>query len=719
MKNKIFKKSMIYLLTGLMTISTCNPCTAFAAEAEVPDAADAAVIMEYEEPDSEVPEEVEEAFEEEPAKETEWADEAETEDSAYTEDAVETAEEVEEGAEEAEQADSELLTAASASPAMDDEEWLGEDEEGEDDEDDEEGEDDEDDEDGEVDGDEEGDDNTTGSETDQTDSGEEEEQVKAPELITDVSIININTETYSYRAPKYTAKVSNGNVTVLCEEWRCSDGRVNRSAGAYGGSERFRKFEEGKTYYYSITIQANDEDFFSENTRFNINGKYAAGSLSKDKTVFTATAVFYATSACSHEYKQLTQKATCSASGRVYKQCKYCSQEKKIKDLPKTDHEYKEEKTLMRSATCTAAGEKVFICKNCGARKSETIKALGHNYKVDKNKSKAATCTADGYRYKTCSHAGCSAVLKEVVPKTGHKLMLAPFADEEENDDDSGSDDGSIDDEDAGTDSEEDEEDDATGDEDTESGSSFSHLKSKMPTCTEDGYVLHYCTNPGCGLTYKETKKAVGHHNFKKSKTINPATSEALGSYCMICSECGKKSKKQAIPKIANVKLSQTSYTYSGKKNEPKVTVLDQAGKVVDPQYYSVVYLNNVSVGNKMDKKKDKRPTVHLTFSDRYSGTKKAYFTIKKSGQSISTSKSTYTVKKSAVKKKAQTINLGAKAKTALTFKSSDKKHVTVSKKGVVTVKKGAPKKTYTITIQAKGTGNYHAKSKKVKIKVS
>lgn len=714
MKNRMIKKSMIYLLTGLMTISTCNPCTAFAAEAEVPDDADAAVIMEYEEPDSEVPEEVEEAFEE---------------DAVNAEDAVEVPEEVEEGAEEAEQADSGLLTAASASPAMDDEEWLGDDEEGEDDEDDEEGEGDEDDEDGEVDGDEEGDDNTTGDETDQTDSGEEEEQVKAPELITDVSIININTETYSYRAPKYTAKVSNGNVTVLCEEWRCSDGRVNRSAGAYGGSERFRKFEAGKTYYYSITIQANDEDFFSENTRFNINGKYAAGSLSKDKTVFTATAVFYATSACSHEYKQLTQKATCSASGRVYKQCKYCSREEIIKDLPKTDHEYKEEKTLMRSATCTAAGEKVFICKNCGARKSETIKALGHNYKVDKNKSKAATCTADGYRYKTCSHAGCSAVLKEVVPKTGHKLMAAPFADEEDNsgdngfgdeddDDVDGEDDEDEDDQDE-DDEDEDEEDEGTGDEDTKSGSGFSNLKSKRPTCTEDGFVLHYCTNPGCGLTYKETKKAVGHHNFKKSKTLNPATSEALGSYCMICTECGAKSKIQAIPKIATVKLSQTSYTYSGKKNEPKVTVLDQAGKVVDPQYYSVVYLNNVNVGDKMDKKKDKRPTVHLTFSDRYSGTKKAYFTIKKSGQSISTSKSTYTVKKSAVKKKAQTINLGAKAKTALTFKSSDKKHVTVSKKGVVTVKKGAPKKTYTITIQAKGTGNYHAKSKKVKIKVS
>lgn len=64
---------------------------------------------------------------------------------------------------------------------------------------------------------------------------------------------------------------------------------------------------------------------------------------------------------------------------------------------------------------------------------------------------------------------------------------------------------------------------------------------------------------------------------------------------------------------------------------------------------------------------------------------------------------------------KAKNFTLKAKAKTKLTFKSSNKSVATVTKKGVVDVKKIG---TATITITAKGNSKYKTAAKKVKINV-
>ena len=85
-------------------------------------------------------------------------------------------------------------------------------------------------------------------------------------------------------------------------------------------------------------------------------------------------------------------------------------------------------------------------------------------------------------------------------------------------------------------------------------------------------------------------------------------------------------------------------------------------------------------------------------------------------------SKITKTFKVSIVKKKAQSISLGQKAKTSLSYKVSkkDPKKVLSLKKGKVIVKKKAKKGTYTIKIKvtAKATKKYKKATKTVTVKV-
>lgn len=91
--------------------------------------------------------------------------------------------------------------------------------------------------------------------------------------------------------------------------------------------------------------------------------------------------------------------------------------------------------------------------------------------------------------------------------------------------------------------------------------------------------------------------------------------------------------------------------------------------------------------------------------------------TIKKS-QSITTKVSSKTYSKASVNRKSYTFRIGAKAKTKLTYSSSNPKYVTVSSKGKVTVKKRAKKGLYRITIRAAESSGYRAAKKTIKIRI-
>lgn len=91
--------------------------------------------------------------------------------------------------------------------------------------------------------------------------------------------------------------------------------------------------------------------------------------------------------------------------------------------------------------------------------------------------------------------------------------------------------------------------------------------------------------------------------------------------------EQGSGTDEETVYSPAEVKLSATSYTYSGTAKKPSVTVTDTAGKTIPPEYYTVSYTGNKSVG---------KAAAKIVFSGRYSGSMTANFKINPKGTSIS-----------------------------------------------------------------------------------
>ena len=278
-----------------------------------------------------------------------------------------------------------------------------------------------------------------------------------------------------------------------------------------------------------------------------------------------------------------------------------------------------------------------------------------HDYKTYKTEP---TCTQAGREYKKCSYCGNEILIRET-PAFGHKYAL---------------------------------------DED----------KTISPTCSTAGVEVYECQNEDCGDTYRKTIPALEHHLVTEIE--DPATGEEAGTYTVLCNreDCGYRQKTQSIFPFKKIVMAKSKYGYTGTKITPSFRVVDTLGKTISPNYYTVVYYGNKNIGT---------ATVHVTFSGMYSGKLTKTFKIVKGTQKISAKASVIIVPASDVKKKAVKFNLGAKAKTKLSYKAGSKK-ISVSSKGIITVKKGTKKGTYSVTITAKGTKNWKKATRKFKIKV-
>ena len=278
-----------------------------------------------------------------------------------------------------------------------------------------------------------------------------------------------------------------------------------------------------------------------------------------------------------------------------------------------------------------------------------------HEYKTYKTE---ATCTQAGREYRKCSYCGNEILIRET-PALGHKYVL---------------------------------------DED----------KSVPATCTTSGLEVYECQNEDCGDVYRNRILPLGHHMVYEIE--EPATGKREGTYTAVCTrdDCGYSEKTRTIFPFKKIILSKSTFGYTGSAIKPSFRVTDSLGRTIDPRYYNVVYYGNKNIGT---------GTVHVTFSGMYSGKLTKTFKIVKGSQKISAKASTVTVPATDAKKKAVKFNLGAKAKTKLSYKTGSKK-ISVSSKGTVTVKKGTKKGTYTVTVTAKGSKNWKKTTKKIKIKV-
>lgn len=233
-------------------------------------------------------------------------------------------------------------------------------------------------------------------------------------------------------------------------------------------------------------------------------------------------------------------------------------------------------------------------------------------------------------------------------------------------------------------------------------------------TCSTPGeYVLKCVICENCGRTYTaEMPVSDNHEKIEKTPLVQASIGtegKTEGSYCAACGKTVEEG--ETIPAIKTVMLSQKSCIYNGKVQKPAVIVTDSMGNKLTGESYSVKYAAGCTDTGTY--------AVKVTFRGNYKGSKSLSYRIDWAEQNITVKTSSKTYTYTTVKTKAQTFSIGASAKTALSYKSSNTKYVTVDKNGKVTVKKGTPGGTYTVTVTAAQNKNYDKASKTVVIKIS
>ncbi len=162
----------------------------------------------------------------------------------------------------------------------------------------------------------------------------------------------------------------------------------------------------------------------------------------------------------------------------------------------------------------------------------------------------------------------------------------------------------------------------------------------------------------------------------------------------------------------ATVALSSKTYTYNGRAKTPGVTVKAAGKTLVNGKDYTVSYKKNKNAGKAA-------VTVTARNDSDYAGAKTTNFTINKAAQTLklNVSKKNYKAKNLKVKKAAFKIK-PSKNKTSVSYKFTKgaSRYITVSKKGVVTLKKGSKKGSYKVTMTAKASANYKSAKKTVTI---
>ena len=211
-------------------------------------------------------------------------------------------------------------------------------------------------------------------------------------------------------------------------------------------------------------------------------------------------------------------------------------------------------------------------------------------------------------------------------------------------------------------------------------------------------------------LTYKSSKPSVATvskkgviKGKKTGKAVIMVTSAGTGKY----KKASAKLKitvegTELTKKNTKISLSRTSYTYNGKKKTPSVRKVTYKGKKLKKNRdYKVAYSKNKNAG---------KAVVKITGLNKYSGSVKRTFTIKKASNSVKATitKNSFDVKRSAYIDVERAIG-------DITFTSSNSKIASVADNGVVTGKKRG---TCTITVTAAGDKNHKKAVKKITVTV-
>ena len=195
-------------------------------------------------------------------------------------------------------------------------------------------------------------------------------------------------------------------------------------------------------------------------------------------------------------------------------------------------------------------------------------------------------------------------------------------------------------------------------------------------------------------------------HTWNSGTVTKKASLTTNGVKTYTCKSC-KATKTEAIPKVSNIKLSKTAYTYNGKVQRPGVTVKNSKGKALKSTDYKISYPKGMKNVGKY--------TVKVTLKGNYSGSKSMTYNINPKGTSVSKVKATKKGFKVTWKKQAtQTTGYQVQYSTSSKFKKA--KTVTISKNKTTSksVSKLSAKKKYYVRVRTYKTVKIGGKSVKL-----
>ncbi len=195
-------------------------------------------------------------------------------------------------------------------------------------------------------------------------------------------------------------------------------------------------------------------------------------------------------------------------------------------------------------------------------------------------------------------------------------------------------------------------------------------------------------------------------HTWNSGTVTKKASLTTKGVKTYTCKSC-KATKTEAIPKVSNIKLSKTAYTYNGKVQKPSVTVKNSKGKALKSTVYKISYPKGMKNVGKY--------TVKVTLKGNYSGTKSLTYNINPKGTGVSKVKAAKKGFKVTWKKQAtQTTGYQVQYSTSSKFKSA--KMVTISKNKTTSksVGKLSAKKKYYVRVRTYKTVKVNGKNVKL-----
>ncbi|MDD6615174.1 MAG: Ig-like domain-containing protein, partial [Lachnospiraceae bacterium] len=110
-----------------------------------------------------------------------------------------------------------------------------------------------------------------------------------------------------------------------------------------------------------------------------------------------------------HEFSEewtIDQEPTCTNQGEKSHHCTRCTERSDIMVISANGHTWQPGK-VTKKATCTEAGSQIYFCTDCGTTKTEEMPTLGgHDYNSDWTVDRASTCSTAGEKSHHCTRCG-------------------------------------------------------------------------------------------------------------------------------------------------------------------------------------------------------------------------------------------------------------------------------------------------------------------------